>query len=207
VRTRRKLLLVLVVAVAAGAVVWFVSDRRPAPGLAVRIVVVGYTNVTTINPGTFPARGNWIRAEVKLRNEGAVSVNYRGGGLLGWEDSQTATGEWVNGDLHGPVGALSFPAIPPGSNITAYALLPTNTLRWRCGLSAEVATIRERAFMKVAQTRGIPFPSVLYRLVLLLPNKPGLDVDLTSGWFEVEAASDGPPQTQLLQPADTTPGR
>src|SRR5580693_9279643 len=100
-RTRKKLLLGIVFAIAAAAVVWLALDRRPALSPILSFSFLSYTNVNAMKPVGLP-QGDWIGAEVKLKNEGPVSITYGAWGLanlqqFGWVNARTATG-WTPGN-------------------------------------------------------------------------------------------------------------
>jgi hypothetical protein len=171
----------------------------------VSIAVVRYTNLGFTQPGESPQAG-YIRAEVKLKNDGVAIVEIKDGprGLLAWVNAETATGR--TDALYDP--ETSQPMLRPGSNITVIAWLPAGTLRWQCGLSVHVVSFRTRATLKILETGWWGrLSTISIRAARRLPEKPGPDVEFKSEWFTVGAASNGPPQFKLLQPADAAPGR
>jgi hypothetical protein len=211
-RPRRKLFLVLVFAVLAAAVVWFASWRSPTRVPTLSITVLGYTNSTITDPGD-GHQEQWICAGIKLKNEGPETFYakpYWGYEEIGRVIAQTLAG-WTNGSSS-RLGDESSPSvIPSGSKMPAIVWLPAGTLRWQYGLSVQVPSLSTRASLKAADARfslhNLHLNNVFWRLMRSLPDKPGPNVELKSGWFEVGMASNGPPQSQLLQPADAAPGR
>jgi hypothetical protein len=205
-RSRKKLLLTLVSAVAAAAVVWFAWGRHPTPALSV--TVLGYTNVS-IPPQDGGAKGDWIRAEVGLKNEGPVTVYVNYSGVFDWLSVQTASGRTTCPPRPG-AGWPFVGILPPGSNATFLEWLPAGTLRWQCGLSVRAPGFWERAASKLGQSRWV-IDHNLYRAyitaVYRLRDTRVPPVQVKSGWFEVGAASNTPPQRLLLQPAAAAPGR
>jgi hypothetical protein len=202
-RIRKTALLVLALAVAA-ALVWIEWGRRPAPVPALSIEVVGYTNFSIPKLGEEP-RGEWIRAEVRLKNEGSVTIRCHGWGTI----PQSAVTAGPHGPLPFPVPGQVSMLIRPGQKVTFFEWLPKDRLRWKCGLSAQIPSARDRAFWKLVESPRITRHwgrAALWPLGFL-PGKPGPIVELKGGWFEVGAASNGPPQSRPLQPAGTVPGR
>jgi hypothetical protein len=203
-RPRKTVLLALALAVAAAAVVWFAWNRRPAPVPVLSVTVLGYTNENVTQPAEGPQGGwiepksDWIHVEVRLKNEGSATVVWHG-----WNIKPPY-----------PYAADKGPqtrfALRPGWYITLPVLLPVGTLRWQCGLSAQVGSVRYRAWLSTIGAgrfnHGRLGP-VFDWAIRFLPDKPEPEVDLYSGWFTVGAVSNGPPQSQLLQPADAAPSR
>lgn len=206
---RKKLLLAFVFAIALAAVVWFAA-RHSAPAALVSFTVLGYTNVSITKPDAV-RKGDWIRAEVEMKNESAVAVYYQdywerenfGSGF-----AQTATG-WISVFVEKHLGEFSS-ILRPGSNFTAFVWLPAGTVTWQCGLPVQGLSVRERALRKLVESGWFlnnRLRPLLNWALKLLPDKRRPMVRLKSGLFAVGAASNGPPQFKPRQSAGAEPGR
>jgi hypothetical protein len=191
---RRTVLLALVLAVAAAAVVSLACWRRPAPVPVLSITVVGYTNVSIT--GADGHQYYCVCVGFRLTNEGVFDVT-----LDNWETTPLDPVPAVD-NYEAPI------LLPPRyGNHTFFVEMEKGTSRWQfCG-SIRGASVRERAFSRLFRTGWLRRAPVLYSALKLLPDKPGPEVEVKSGWFEVGGASNSPPQSQLLQPAGAAPGR
>ena len=164
---------------------WLVTmwPRQPSPVPVASISLVSYTSITISQPDTnvfvYPGRGSWLEARMQLKNKGPTSISYGAwcDEPYGWATAQTPEGS-TNGYLapHFTGGTV---VLPPGSNATFRVWLPPDTLDWQCGFSVATASVRERAFSRICQTRlWSPLWAWLLRL---LPDKTGPELKVNSG--------------------------
>ena len=137
-------------AAAAGAgciALWLMFAWRQQPSSVVKasITLVSYTDFTMPNPDTnvfvYPGRGHWLRAQMKLKNEGKATISYGAWGdePYGWANAQTCKG-LTNGYLSiylAPHFTGGTAVLYPGSNAMFWVFLPMDTVRWQCGFSVD----------------------------------------------------------------------
>jgi hypothetical protein len=166
--------------------------RRHQPALVpvASITLVGYTNFIMSDPDKnvylYPGRGSWLKAHMKLRNEGKASIAYGAWGdePYGWATAQTPHGS-TNGYL-APHFTGGIAVLPPGSSANFWVCLPPDTLSWQCGFSVGTASVRERAFSTICQLRvWSPLQPLCVWSMRSLPDKPGPEVQLMSGLLRV----------------------
>src|SRR4029077_15106746 len=114
--------------------VWLAMPRQHPPTLApaASIHLIGHTNFTISNPDTnawvYPGRGNWLRADMVLTNEGSVSISYGAWGNepYGWGKAQTHQG--TRSGYLAPHFTGGTALLRPGCAAMFWVVLPTNTL-------------------------------------------------------------------------------
>jgi hypothetical protein len=178
--------------------VMFASYPPSSAPVSASITLVDYTNITMLYPDTnvyvYPGRGEWLRAHMRLKNEGSVSISYGawGGEPYGWANAQTDQGP-TNGYL-APRFTGGTAVLSPGSSAMFWVMLPTNTSRWQCGFSVQRASMREYAFSKFFQTRvSRLLPPLCWFPLRWLPDRPGPLVEVKSGSLEVDGAGGSSP--------------
>lgn len=193
-----------VLAVLAGFWLDFVWHHPPSSVPIASITLMGYTKVTLTNTDTAeefdPGRGTWLKAEMRLRNEGSKSISYYDSGdePRSWISARTDYGP-TNGCLALPYGGVLY----PGSNVVFWAYLPTNTLRWQCSLEVNTASLRYRAISRVIDSSSLRIvPDQFFDAVRFLPDEPGPALEVKTQVFDIENGIwSAAPQLQIARSA------
>lgn len=178
------------VAVLAGPWLVYAWHNPPSSVPLVSMELIGYTNFTIapIDPSEFcyPGRGKWLEARMRLTNEGSATISYGAWGdePYGWANAQTDQ-EPTNGYLAPPfTGGIAV--LHPGSTATFSVILPTNTLKWQCGLDVETSSLRNRAIWRVINSKVYKkVPDLFFYPVLFLPDASGPGSEIKSQMIEV----------------------
>lgn len=186
-------------------------QRQPTAKPVASITLVAYTNVTMSNPDTnvicIPGRGTWLRATMRLRNDGDRAIAYDAWGdwPYGWANAQTDQGE-TNAEL-APRFTGGTVVLPSCSNLLFEAYLPTNTIRWQCGFPVWTPSVRRRVYWTMMQTHPPPLLRSACGLACelflqLLPAKPGPEIEIKSELLVVGRAVRATNETALHQRLD-----
>lgn len=155
---------VIIVAIIA---VFFVAIIRQQTAIPVAsLTLLSYTNVC--NPLSYFFAGNWLQANIGVKNEGPFSLAYsispmteNPGPLVKAETTQG----WQTNIYWGMTPYTVV--LRPGETNSFPIFLPTNTIRWKFTFKVRAASLREQ------------WP------IRFLPDREGLDVIIKSSVFEI----------------------
>jgi hypothetical protein len=177
-------------AACAAAYLLILWQSPPSSAPVASVALVGYTNISLSNSDTnvfvYPGRGNWLRAQMRLKNQGIESISYA---AWGDEPCGSATAVTSDGETNGylaPHFTGGIAVLPAGTNATFWVCLPPNTVSWRCSFRVETASVRERAYSKVCKTGVWPmFQPFCGWALRRLPDKSGPELEVKSGPFKI----------------------
>ena len=179
--------------------------HQPSSAPMASITLIGYRNITLANPDTnvfvYPGRGGWLRAQMKLKNEGTTAISYPvwGDEPFGWANAHTHDG--MTNCYLAPPFTGGTAVLYPGSNASFWVMLPVDTLRWECGFSVETPSPRERAIWSLLRNKIWNKLSPLsWWSLRLLSNRAGPSIKVQSGSLDVGEGAGSPAQNQNIQP-------
>jgi hypothetical protein len=145
VMRKRSTTVVKLALLAGPALVLLLSWPRAAVPLG-EIRILNYRNIEVATGSIYPPAGNWIVADLQLTNKSAASLVYASwaGEPYGWLRAETPSG-WINKALAPPFTG-DRTVVRPRECVTFPALLPPETLRWRCGFEVRRASTQDVAW-------------------------------------------------------------
>lgn len=174
-RTRSLTGILAVLAIVLVALLWFLA-RRPAAKPAISIGVLSYKPWARTAPDFSVRLGITNTGRITIRYN---QVNFSGHAVLRVESHKGwATRDIGPGAVFGVMSAL----LSPGSNTTAFILLPSNTRRWQITYQFRAACPRDRIMSKIpAKWRG-RFRPLCERL---FSGREGPEQEIVSDMFEL----------------------